>query len=484
MDRWIALVALYLSWAGMDRGAQVSDYKPTGVGLLDRGRDWKVNDLGDSPMGFTDLVRKELSVSLKSSRAATRWTQLHELSHVKHSKWTPGRIRNVASKKLGVELSPELILAAEDARINKKLLDKLPDCTEGYQVTSPLRMDTPGYLSSHYGPEEARKVCGRFLSVKKRKSITDIVKKFVADGKGTVTDFTIPVAKAVEVYLETENEKQALQAGQDLKEKAQELAKAEEGGDGGDNGDNGEDESLLGKEDADKPICCKPNVGSGTGRSEAYWVIPTVEDYPSRRVVRQVKGNFTNQTVETGTVFRPSQLHRIATDGTIFSRKRRRPGQFMRGTVLIDYSGSMNWRMDHIIAVIDSIPFATVAIYHGNGRRDCGVIEIVAEGGTRVEKLPRTLNGNTCDGPALLWLSRRPGPRVWICDGYVTGVGDASPASLAKEAKMIMEATGIIQILPDKKPIISRRYMAQSCSLSNPKDLIQAFRRLEKGLTG
>jgi len=33
-------------------------------------------------------------------------------------------------------------------------------------------------------------------------------------------------------------------------------------------------------------------------------------------------------------------------------------------------------------------------------------------------------SGNVVDGPALAWLARQPRPRIWFCDGAVTGIGD------------------------------------------------------------
>ena len=42
--------------------------------------------------------------------------------------------------------------------------------------------------------------------------------------------------------------------------------------------------------------------------------------------------------------------------------------------------------------------------------------------------------GNVVDGPALQWLCKQPEPRIWICDGRVTGFGDRMSPILVREA--------------------------------------------------
>lgn len=132
--------------------------RPTSVGLLARGKDYSVRDLGGTQAGYTNLVEKELGVSLVADRGTTRYTQLHELSHVKHSLWTPERIRNVVRRRLKKELPVDLILVSEDARINELLLRAVPDAHAGYRFEGEaLRMDLAGYVASHATPAVIRR---------------------------------------------------------------------------------------------------------------------------------------------------------------------------------------------------------------------------------------------------------------------------------------------------------------------------------------
>jgi hypothetical protein len=65
-----------------------------------------------------------------------------------------------------------------------------------------------------------------------------------------------------------------------------------------------------------------------------------------------------------------------------------------------------------------------IAVYsaHQNG----GTLRIIAKGGKRTDKIPLKGFGvgNVIDGPVLEWLNKQKHPRIWICDGGVTGVND------------------------------------------------------------
>lgn len=121
-------------------------------------------------------------------------------------------------------------------------------------------------------------------------------------------------------------------------------------------------------------------------------------------------------------------VHRLAADGRIFTRRRRRVG----GTVLVDISGSMGFGRSDLEKIVRTAPLATVAVYSGRQRN--GVLTVVASKGRMVTgDVLRTLTklrGNIVDGPALRWLARQPGPRFWISDGVVTGEGDMQSVDL------------------------------------------------------
>ena len=126
---------------------------------------------------------------------------------------------------------------------------------------------------------------------------------------------------------------------------------------------------------------------------------------------------------EEGTV--PRNIHRQLVDGRVFQRVRRQRG----GTVLIDCSGSMNLAATDLKRILEHSPGASVAAYSGNVRD--GVLRILASGGRQVDDrwIGAPAGGaNVIDGPALQWLSKQAKPRIWVCDGQVTGVNDRMSA--------------------------------------------------------
>jgi len=110
---------------------------------------------------------------------------------------------------------------------------------------------------------------------------------------------------------------------------------------------------------------------------------------------------------------------RILTDGRVFEERMRGDWE---GTILIDYSGSMSLTPQDLDRVARVSGRATVAAY--SGRSDYGELHILAEGGRRVREVPKSLVGNVIDVPALRWLVKRRGERVWVTDEEVTGKDD------------------------------------------------------------
>lgn len=137
----------------------------------------------------------------------------------------------------------------------------------------------------------------------------------------------------------------------------------------------------------------------------------------------------------------PRRPDRLLTDGRPFGERRRQYG----GALLIDASGSMEWSVDDMRALMRSCPAATVGIYSGNG--EDGKLRVVARGGKRASDeyidAPDDCRFNTVDGPALRWLADQSGPRVWYSDGAVNGAGDASSLTLSDVADDIMASAGI-----------------------------------------
>jgi len=134
---------------------------------------------------------------------------------------------------------------------------------------------------------------------------------------------------------------------------------------------------------------------------------------------------------------------RFCTDGHVFGSKRRHKNA---GAVLIDCSGSMSLSDEDITFIMENSPGVTIATYCSSSYQ--GYLHIVAKKGKRAapEDLQAEYGGNGCDGPALAWLGKQQEPRVWICDGHVTGINDQSSRRLTEECRQIVKAKKITTI--------------------------------------
>lgn len=164
-------------------------------------------------------------------------------------------------------------------------------------------------------------------------------------------------------------------------------------------------------------------------------------------------------------------LHRIITDEKILRRKAPLRSRKKVGTLLIDTSSSMSVDVDDIDAILSKAPQVTVALYGSGGSHpssramtadfnlakklgapnwlSVGHLAIVAHKGKRVpesEMKHYTSSGNVVDLEALRWLAKQPGPRVWICDGVVTGVGDACNAKLTITCSKIAKRASVKRV--------------------------------------
>ena len=156
----------------------------------------------------------------------------------------------------------------------------------------------------------------------------------------------------------------------------------------------------------------------------------------------------------------PKYMHRYATDQKIFYKSRRVLG----GTVLVDVSGSMGLRADEIMEILGYLPAATIAMYSGAG--SVGNLVIVAENGKMTNQKyidSYRMYGNIIDGPALDWLGKQPGPRVWVSDGQATGRGDSFVEALRLECINKQIRHGIIR-LDDTEAVIefSKKYKKEA----------------------
>jgi hypothetical protein len=130
--------------------------------------------------------------------------------------------------------------------------------------------------------------------------------------------------------------------------------------------------------------------------------------------------------------------NRLAT-GEIFGRRR-------KGTtpdaVLIDQSGSMHWDAGKLAELVKAMPVGIVAGYAGEDGK--GVLRILAKDGRMVapSNVAHEYGGNEVDGPALRWLARQPGRKVWVSDeGVCSDAGN--DADLMADCRTVLQAAGI-----------------------------------------
>ena len=77
-----------------------------------------------------------------------------------------------------------------------------------------------------------------------------------------------------------------------------------------------------------------------------------------------------------------------------------------------------------------------------------GVLRVLAQNGRQVEEKwtgAPAGGANVIDRPSLEWLSKQPKPRIWVCDGQVTGVGDRQSAINTLECETVCRQRGIIR---------------------------------------
>lgn len=140
----------------------------------------------------------------------------------------------------------------------------------------------------------------------------------------------------------------------------------------------------------------------------------------------------------------PARLHR---DGQAF-RARRAARATPLGAALIDLSGSMAIDARDLERLVAASPGAVVATYCGQADGQRGALYVVARGGRRAAEHQLWPPGhmNLVDGPALEWLGRQPGPRVWVSDGAVTGRGDRPSPALDAERDALLARHAILRV--------------------------------------
>lgn len=181
----------------------------------------------------------------------------------------------------------------------------------------------------------------------------------------------------------------------------------------------------------------QPRKREGAGRwfEHQWWYPPLSQRLPGHKMGRK------KYSQVYGAV--PRKMYRWAIDGQIFERVIKGPG----GGILIDASGSMQFTSHQVYTIMTYVPNCSVAMYMGGAAPGCskkGHIVLLADKGRCVTEeglVEHRFGGdNAVDGPALRWLATVRGPKVWVSDGYVTGVGGCMTELLYECAAICADA--------------------------------------------
>jgi hypothetical protein len=173
---------------------------------------------------------------------------------------------------------------------------------------------------------------------------------------------------------------------------------------------------------------------------------PLIVDKPPLEINHT--GKMGRRIIATDTGRNPRYISRLVTDPDkrIFSRKTRALG----GVVVIDNSGSMSLSERDLSDLMSASAGSTVVMYSSEVYATTPNCWVIARKGRQVRHIPETPGGNGVDGPALVYATtlrdRRSVPIIWVSDGQVTGVRDASRPVLDRECKMLQRKHNIIRV--------------------------------------
>jgi hypothetical protein len=179
-----------------------------------------------------------------------------------------------------------------------------------------------------------------------------------------------------------------------------------------------------------------PLWGEKMDPNHPKWMTMKIEKPELQRRLQQVREyGKANKPSYAGPMRFPLRALPGVGDGKVFGSVLR--GK--RGTVLIDWSGSMSLEHKDLEKLLKEVPRMQVAAYSGRTWDNEGELRILAKHGRMAKPKDVVQYGqaNGVDGPALEWLARQPGPRYWICDGHVTGLEDQYSPKLNREALKI-----------------------------------------------
>lgn len=381
------------------------------------GQEWEVT--GSPKEGHTDSARKRMTVPVLDT-PVDQYIRNHEMAH---AKWSP-------EKKPRVEGVDDLQLqCVEDMRMNRLLktagIDTMVDVTEGSESAiekyKAIKDEDISFGAGQLMASMGTKLFGRLKGAAntREKEIARMVKNELLSAHPDKPTFDDTV-RAAKLFAEL-----VAQAEED---ESQEQSNDGEEGDG--NMDEvlnyfgfGDEESIE-EEESEAEDNLKPTDEGRTlvwGKCEIVREEMPIVHAPKLEGIKKI-------ATDTGVV--PTNMSRYCTDMKIFNHKRKKDGG---GSVVIDCSGSMHLTAGEIKEYLKKYPAATIGLYGASNTHGLGYVVIIAENGRMIDtdrlgeiQRERFSGGNLVDGPALDWLAKQGKTRVWVSDGYVTGMSPGS----------------------------------------------------------
>jgi hypothetical protein len=414
------------------------------------GKAWTITPLPPGVLaGGACRATHTMRVPVTNDEAAAT-IRAHEMGHVKWSPAEPPQAWAIPGVR-----SPDAVNACEDVRINKLLTGigiPLTRTMPGEQVRDGIRrLARTGavarcayYLACTVGLPEHQDALEALLEIS-REPVEDsqMLTPFPADKVINCVNYALATLvhsdgldfnRALEAAtsltnVATEQERLTAQAEREAKARrdaaaaqAQAKAEAEEAAENGDEEDAqvAEDAAKTAQKMIDKADMRRPEFPNAIrwNRHEVV-VAPLTRAHPA--AVRALRRR---TSTEGYYVTRPD---RWSVDGAIFGQDQKAFG----ASLLIDVSGSMALTVQQVDDIISAAPAAVIATYTSSC--GLGIIHVIARNGRRVGDgdgdgtnlhpygVGRGCNG--IDGPALEWLGKQRGPRIWVSDGQVNGYG-------------------------------------------------------------
>lgn len=361
--------------------------------------------------GMVQIGSRRIQTPFKDD-SESEFIRAHELGHIK---WSPDPVPELK------DIDPSIMQLVEDCRINRKLVNTGVPAELG----RPLQDYEIEALNNH---DPAHKI-GYLLATKELDMFEDDPR----------VEISPKLRKAAEVFYE--DMKSSSMDWSDTERISKQITSLF--GDGVDE----EEAEKIRSEDVDDVI--KHDLDEEAfDRDESYyetkeneWGDMTVNELsmPIRLKSDLLTQSLKKRCSEYGIV--PNRMDRFCTDGKIFQSSRRKRN--LGGTLLIDVSGSMHLSESDIERILEKLPLAKIAMYSGHD--ESGELSIIADDGKRVDPEDFKVHyaakggGNVVDGPALLWVNKQAQPRIWICDGVVTGKHDCAARNLDIEASALQK---------------------------------------------